>query len=163
MPKRGRHTGSLIPIISTFTHVQTHTHFHELSKEKKSNSTANQKHLRALWGEVTAARSSGSAGSLQVSQCFNKAHESIQDVHCSSHPSHPIKVKQQKLRMRLMFFFFRLSSLFSPQASQSELVSQPNVFIIQMATLSVVVMCHALFSTILSACKQTNAMLLWQH
>lgn len=110
---------------------------------------------------MTAARSSGSAASLQVSQCFNKAHESIQDVHCSSHPSHPIKVKQ--LRMRLVGFFFRLSSLFSPQASQSELVSHPDVFIIQMATLSVAVMCHALFSTILSACKQTNAMLLWQH
>lgn len=113
---------------------------------------------------MTAARSSGSAASLQVSQCFNKAHESIQDVHCSSHPSHPIKVKQQKLRMRLVWgVFFRLSSLFSPQASQSELVSHPDVFIIQMATLSVAVMCHALFSTILSACKQTNAMLLWQH
>lgn len=122
--------------------------------QKKSNSPANQTHLCAKWGVLAAARSSGSVTTLQVSVGFNKTHESIQDVHSSSHPSHPIKVKQQqRLGMRLIFL---PHSLFSPQASQSELTSHPDVFIIQMAMLSAAVTCHALFSTAPSSRKQTN-------
>lgn len=142
----------LTSIVSTCMHIQVHTPS-SVSKEKKSNSTANQTHLCAKWGVLAAARSSSNVTTLQVSAGLNKTHESIQDVHSSSHPSHPIKVKQQKLGMKLIFL---PHSLFSPQASQSELASHTNVFIIQMATLSVAVTCHALFSTVPSSLKQTN-------
>ncbi len=96
------------------------------------------------------AQSLSCTTTFQISEGFNKTHESIQDVHSPSLLSHLIKVKQQKLRMRLIFQPF---SFFFPQASQSKLASHPHVFIIQMATLSIAVMCHALFSTMPPANK----------
>lgn len=70
------------------------------------------------------------------------------------------QVKQQKLRDVFSCLFLSLSP---SQASQREFASRPNVFIIQTATLSVAATGHALFSTALSSCKQTNRALSWWH
>lgn len=128
-------------------------------RRKKSNSPANQTHLCAEWGVLTEHDPQAALPPFRL-QSFNNTHESIQDVHSPSHLSQLIKVKQQKLGMRFIFLPF---SLFSPQASQSDLASRLDVFIIQIAMLSVAVTCHALFSMMLSSCKQTNRALLWRH
>lgn len=128
--ERGHRGEETVSIISTRMHVQVQTSSW-MSEKKNANSPANQTHWCAKWGVLMEHNPQVASPPLRLQRALTRRMKVSKTslIHRIQE-----QVKRQKLRVRLIFLPF---SLFPSQASQRELASQPNVFIIQMATLSV--------------------------